>query len=98
MAIIVHGSAFITFEYANMKTLPIGSMIGQMDAAEFTSRDKHLVTITAGTDGILAVLPKGELKMEIRKSPNEVSFGRQIFIYSTILCVLGVQNHASSHS
>ena len=28
LGIIVHGSAFITFEYANMKTLNIGSMIG----------------------------------------------------------------------
>lgn len=26
--IICHGSAFITFEYANMKTLTIGNMIG----------------------------------------------------------------------
>ena len=28
LGIIVHGSAFITFEYANYKTLGIGSMIG----------------------------------------------------------------------
>lgn len=37
--IIVYGSAFITFEYANMKTLGVGSMIGQMNAADFTTRE-----------------------------------------------------------
>ena len=67
--IICHGSAFITFDYANLKTLPIGSMIGQMNAADFTTREKHLATITAGTDGILAIIAFGELKMEVRKNP-----------------------------
>jgi hypothetical protein len=40
-----------------------------MNAAEFSTREKHLATITAGTDGLLAVIPFGELKMEVRKSP-----------------------------
>ena len=71
--IICHGSAFITFNYANLKNLPVGSMIGQMNAAEFTEREKHLATIKASTDGILAVIPFGELKTEVRKSPQEVS-------------------------
>lgn len=70
----MHGSAFITFEYANMKTLGIGNMIGHMNAADFTEREKHLVTITAATDGLLAVIPFGELKMEVRKNPQEVSY------------------------
>ena len=69
LGIIVHGSAFITFEFANMKTLSIGSMIGQMNAADFSTREKNLATITAGTDGLIAVLAFGELKMEVRKSP-----------------------------
>ena len=56
-----------------MKTLSIGDMIGAVNAAEFTSREKHLATVTAATDGILAVLPFGELKMEVRKNPQEVS-------------------------
>ena len=73
LGIIVHGSAFITFDYANMKTLGIGSMIGQMNAADFSTHEKHLATITASTDGLMAVLPFGELKMESRKSPQEVS-------------------------
>lgn len=57
-----------------MKTLGIGSMIGQMNAADFTTRERHLATIVAAVDGIIAVLPFGELKMEVRKSPLEVSF------------------------
>ena len=48
-------------------------MIGQMNAADFTERTKHLATITAGTDGVIAVLPFGELKAEVRKNPQEVS-------------------------
>ena len=52
-----------------MKTLGIGSMIGQMNAADFSTREKHLATIAAATDGIIAVLPFGELKMEVRKNP-----------------------------
>ena len=71
--IICHGSAFITFEYANMKTLGIGSMIGQMNTADFTTRERHLATIVAENDGVIATLPFGELKTEVRKSPLEVS-------------------------
>ena len=67
--IIVHGSAFIEFEYANLKSLPVGSMFGQMNAADFSTREKYNVTITAATDGILAIIPFGELKAEVRKSP-----------------------------
>jgi len=55
-----------------MKTLGIGSMIGQMNAADFTTRERHLATIVAAVDGIIAVLPFGELKMEVRKSPLEI--------------------------
>ena len=69
----MHGSAFITFEYANLKTLPIGSMIGHMNAADFSAREKHLVTVKAATDGVIAVLAFGELKQEVRKNPQEVS-------------------------
>ena len=52
-----------------MKTLGIGNMIGQMNAADFSLREKHLATITAATDGLIAILAFGELKMEVRKSP-----------------------------
>lgn len=78
--IICHGSAFIEFEYKNLKTFGIGSMIGQMNTADFTTRELHLATIVAAADGIIAVLPFGELKTEVRKSPLEVS--RQLPVIS----------------
>ena len=71
--IICHGSAFIQWEYANMKTLGLGDMIGQMSISDFNSREKHTATIIAATDGIIAIIAFGELKMEVRKSPQEVS-------------------------
>ena len=69
LGIIVYGSAFITFEHANMKTLSIGSMIGQMVAADFSTKERHPATITAAVDGTMAVIAFGELKMEVRKNP-----------------------------
>ena len=45
--IIVHGSAYICHEYKNMKSLHIGDMIGFMNAADFTTRNRHLFTIKA---------------------------------------------------
>lgn len=69
LGIIVHGSGAIEFGYKNYKTLGIGSMIGQMNAADFSNREKHLATIKALTDGIIAIIPFGELKFEVRKNP-----------------------------
>ena len=43
-----------------------------MNAADFTTREKHLATITAATDGLIAVIAFGELKMEVRKNPQEI--------------------------
>jgi len=71
--ILVHGEAFITHEYKSMKTLKLGSMIGFMAAADCTQRDQHPVTIVAKSDGIMAVLPFAEIKVESRKQPMEVS-------------------------
>ena len=71
--IIVHGAAFISFETSNNKSLGIGTMIGQMNFAEMCNKDKHLTTVIAKTDGLIAVIPYGEVKMEIRKSPTQVS-------------------------
>ena len=44
-----------------------------MSMSDFNSREKHTATITAATDVVLAILAFGELKMEVRKSPQEVS-------------------------
>ena len=49
-------------------------MIGQMNFADMCNREKHIVTVIAKTDGLIAVVPYGEIKMEIRKSPVQVSF------------------------
>lgn len=74
---MIHGSAFIdseyTQDYANLKELRIGEMIGHNVAAEFTERTDHLVTIKAKTDGLIAILPLNELKIEVRRAPEAVS-------------------------
>ena len=45
-------------------------MVGHMYAADLSTRDTHLTTVIASMDGMIAVLPFGELKTEIRKSPD----------------------------
>ena len=72
--IIVHGAAMIEFETSNNKNLGIGTMIGQMNFSDMSNKEKHAVTVKAKTDGLIAVVPYGEIKMEIRKSPTQVSF------------------------
>ena len=67
--IIVHGAAFISFESSNKKSLGIGNMIGQMNFADMCNKEKYAVTVLAKTDGLIAVVPYGEVKMEIRRSP-----------------------------
>lgn len=72
LGVIVHGSAFICFENKNFKELTIGDMIGQNLAAEFTTREQHMCTVVAQSDGMIAVLPFGEIKGEIRRSPEAI--------------------------
>ena len=67
--IICQGSAFISFESANSKNLGIGTMIGHMNFAELSYKEKHAVTVIAKTDGLIAVIPYGEEKMEFRRNP-----------------------------
>ena len=64
------GAAFIIIDHKNMKNLKIGDMVGHMYAADLSTRDTHLTTVIASMDGMIAVLPFGELKAEIRKSPD----------------------------
>jgi hypothetical protein len=44
-------------------------MIGFMSVSELTSSHKHKYDVIAETDGILAVLPFGEIKSESRRNP-----------------------------
>jgi CRP-like cAMP-binding protein len=70
LGIIVSGSAFVMLDHKNYKTIKIGDMIGHMYAADMTTRDTHLATITASMDGLIAVLPFSDIKLEVRKSPE----------------------------
>lgn len=72
LGILIQGSAFILIEHKNMKVLKLGDMIGHMVASDFTTKDVHLATIVASIDGIIAVLPFGELKAELRRAPEAV--------------------------
>ena len=73
--IIVHGTASVMFEHNAAKALSIGDTIGQCYAAEFTDKEanKHIYTIRAKTSGLLAILPLGDIKSEVRKNPEAVS-------------------------
>ena len=67
-------------------------MIGHMVAAEFSTKEKHPATITAASDGTMAVIAFGELKMEVRKNPQEVS---RRFQFLSLVYVSDFQNNAS---
>ena len=40
-----------------------------MNFAELSCKEKHAVTVIAKTDGLMAVIPYGEEKMEFRRNP-----------------------------
>ena len=72
--IICHGTANVIFKHNAVKKLSVGDTIGQCFTAEFTTtQNKHLYTITTKTSGLIAVLPLGEVKSEIRKNPEAIS-------------------------
>lgn len=54
----------------NMKDINVGDMVGHMFFSGFSTKDTHLCTIIASMDGLLAVLPFIDMKLEIRKSPD----------------------------
>jgi len=74
--IIVHGQTFVCMEHQKIKTLEIGEMIGFMCLSELAGTKpeggKHKYDIIAETDGIIALLPFGEIKSESRKNPQIV--------------------------
>ena len=77
LGIIIHGSAFVdsdsTKDFANLKELKIGDLIGHNVVSEYTERTEHWVSIKAKTYGLIAVLPLNELKIEVRRAPEAVS-------------------------
>lgn len=73
LGIIIHGYAFVEGGIRNLKELKIGDLIGHNVTSEFTERTEHLVSVKAKTDGLVAVFPLNEIKVEIRKQPDTVS-------------------------
>jgi len=47
-------------------------MIGHNVISEFTERTDHMTSVKAKTDGLMAVLPFNEIKIEVRKNPDTV--------------------------
>ena len=60
--------AEIPFLNSNNKELGIGSMIGHMNFADLSTKEKYEVTVTAKTDGLIALIPFGEEKIEMRRN------------------------------
>ena len=48
-------------------------MIGHMNFADLSTKEKYEVTVTAKTDGLIALIPFGEEKIEMRRSATQVS-------------------------
>ena len=68
-AIVLHGSMFVAAQNMRLKTLSIGDMIGFMNVSEMTTQNKAKYDIVAESDGLIAVLPLGEIKVESRRYP-----------------------------
>lgn len=71
--ILLSGSAFVLMNDRNQKTMKIGDTIGQAFAADFTQNEVHACTIIASMDGLIAVIPFGELKT-LMKPPNSEAY------------------------
>jgi CRP-like cAMP-binding protein len=70
VGIIVQGSAFVIIDHKNMKDIKLGDMLGHMYAADLCERDTHLATVIASSDGMIAVLPFNDIKVELRRCPE----------------------------
>jgi len=72
LGILVQGAAFVIINDKNMKNLKLGDMFGHMFTADLSPRETHLATIIASMDGLIACLPLGEIKAELRRAPDAV--------------------------
>ena len=59
----------MALDHAKLKTLGIGEMLGFMHLSEMTSHSINKYDVIAETDGLIAVLPLGEIKSESRRNP-----------------------------
>jgi hypothetical protein len=62
----------VSIDHKKIKILGIGEMMGFMNVSEMATNPKYKYDIIAESDGILAVLPFGEIKSESRKNPSSV--------------------------
>ena len=68
-AIVLHGSLFASVDHQRLRSIHIGDMLGFMAVSELSQATRHKFDVIADTDGILAVLPFGEIKSESRRNP-----------------------------
>ena len=67
LGIFVQGAAFVTVGGKNVKKVGLGEMTGHMFASDLNLNETHTTTLVAASDGVLAVVPLGELKIESRR-------------------------------
>jgi CRP-like cAMP-binding protein len=67
--ILIHGTVFASVEHNRFRTLQIGDMFGYMEISELSPGTRHKFDVIAESDGMIAVLPFGEIKTESRKNP-----------------------------
>ncbi len=67
--ILIHGTVFASVEHNRFRTLQIGEMFGYMEISEMSPSIRHKFDVIAETDGMIACLPFGEIKVESRKNP-----------------------------
>jgi hypothetical protein len=67
--ILIHGIAFASVEHNRFRTLQIGEMFGYMNISELSNTSRFKFDVIAESDGLIAVLPYGEIKSESRRNP-----------------------------
>lgn len=53
-----------------MKKVGLGDMTGHMFISDLNLTETHCTSLVAASDGMLAVMPLGELKVESRRQPE----------------------------
>jgi len=68
-AILMRGRLFTRVEIRRLTTMEPGDMIGAMVLSDLTEQSKARYDIVAESEGLLAILPIGEIKLDLRKFP-----------------------------
>jgi CRP-like cAMP-binding protein len=67
--ILLHGGVFASIEHNRIRSLQIGEMFGYMALSELSPQTRYKFDVIAESDGMIAILPFGEIKSESRKAP-----------------------------